>query len=190
MANDLTDQIGQHHFCAAQELYAEKGTRNQTLSEEHFLYRWWFPANSPIVAFIKKHLGKAYLEMLKHREIKLADSKSEQVYYALYFGKTTQGRTRFQQHMDGPVKKSTLRETIRAILAIHGKPHTEDDIRDVLLSCYYEWTELVDDQELMDCYEAIAIALGNYPLNIDGNHSVGTEWKEKILKKRTELKDY
>jgi len=191
MAKDLTDQIGQHHFCYAQDLYAEKGKREQALSEDYFLYRWWFPANSSIVEFIKTHLGKAYVNTLKQKKLKLADSKKEQIYYALYFGKTSQGRTRFRQHIEGPIKQSTLRKTIRAILVLQGEKNPkEEDISSILQHCCYEWIELVDDRELMDCYEAIAIAMGNYPLNIEGNHSVCTEWKNMILQARNELKDF
>lgn len=188
MAEDLTHLIGQHHLCPAWELSAEKGN-NKTLRDEHFLYRWWFSGNSQIVAFIKEQMGDSYLEKLKHKQLKSIDSE-EQTYYALYFGKTKQGRTRFREHINGPLKQSTLRRTIRAILTLQeAKNVDEAAISSILQPCYYEWIELTDDHELMDCFETIAIALGNYPLNIDGNHSVDETWKAMILKIRSELKD-
>lgn len=186
MATDLSHLIGQHRLCLAQELCDEKGKRNQTLSEHHFLYRWWFPADSPIMAFVRSHFSNDYISnTLKQLSL------NGQTYYALYFGKTTNGRNRFRQHTEGPVKDSTLRETIRAILALQdGGKCSEDAISEILRPCYYEWMEFVTDAELIDCVEVMAIAVGNYPLNIDGNLSVSQEWKKMIMDKRHELKDY
>ena len=184
MGKEEQTKIGQHFLYLAQDLTEEKGKRSQTLSEHHFLYRWWFPTNSPIVAFIQNYFGENYVKNeLKHITI------GKEGYYALYLGKTTNGRNRFRQHTEGPIKNSTLRETIRAILTIeNGETCDEEQISDILRPCYYEWMEFVNDIELMDCFEMMAIAIGNYPLNIEGNHSVSKEWKDMIINQRHLLK--
>ena len=186
MATDFSHLIGQHRLCLAQELCNEKGKWNQTLSERHFLYRWWFPDDSPIMAFVRNNFHEDCINN-KLKQISL----NNQTYYALYFGKTTNGRNRFRQHTEGPIKDSTLRETIRAILALQGGGKcSEDAISEILRPCYFEWMELVMDANLTDCVEAMAITVGNYPLNIDGNLSVCNEWKKMIMDKRHELKGY
>jgi predicted GIY-YIG superfamily endonuclease len=112
-------------------------------------------------------------------------------YYALYFGKSTNGRNRFGQHTRGSIKKSTLRETLRAVLSLKGETCTEEHISAELQKCYYEWMEFIeDDRELIDSFEMMAIAIGYYPLNMEGNTSISEEWKKAIMDKRKELKDY
>lgn len=157
------------------------------------LYRWWFPSDSPIVAYLKDYITKhpedidmKYMySRLKKKEIGYT------IYYALYFGKSTNGRKRFGQHIRGPIKQSTLRETLRAVLSLKGEICTEERISDELQKCYYEWMEFCeDDRELIDCFEMMAIAIGYYPLNMEGNTSISEEWKKSIVDRRKELKDY
>ena len=177
MEKEKPFRIGQHHLCLAQDLCKEKGQRKQTLSEHHFLYRWWFPSDSPIMTRIQNYFGENYVENeLKHIII------GQKKYYALYFGKTTNGRSRFRQHTEGPLDKSTLRRTIRAILKCQ-----EEDINDILSPCYYEWMEFINDPELIDCFEMMAIAIGNYPLNMEGNHAAGKDWIKKLKNQRQKL---
>ena len=104
---------------------------------------------------------------------------------------STNGRKRFGQHIRGPIKQSTLRETLRAVLSLKGEICTEERISDELQKCYYEWMEFCeDDRELIDCFEMMAIAIGYYPLNMEGNTSISEEWKKSIVDRRKELKDY
>jgi hypothetical protein len=49
---------------------------------------------------------------------------------------------------------------------------------------------LEDDRELIDSFEMMAIAIGYYPLNMEGNTSISEEWKKSIVDRRKELKDY
>jgi len=192
-SENFKPRIGQHYIYAVPDLFKGKNLRTDILSEEHFLYRWWFPSNSPIVKYLEDYL-KANPEDADMHYVHYRLKKKEianTTYYALYFGKSTDGRNRFGQHMRGPVKQSTLRETLRAILSIQGLPCTESDITNVLRQCYYEWMEfLPEDYELIDCFEMMAIAISYYPLNLDGNSSISETWKNDILNKRKELKDY
>ena len=185
MTTDLGQQIGQHHLCSAQELCNEKGKRKQILSEHPCLYRWWFPSNSPIMAFIREHFDNDYVE----KELKQLWIDNT-LYYALYFGKTTNGRKRFRQHIEEHhTEQSTLRETIRAIITeTTNHDCCEKTISSYLSLCYYEWMEFLNDTELIDCFEIMAIAIGNYPLNIEGNHSVSKKWKDILMDKRHHLK--
>ena len=169
------------------------GTKPIPVPKSPILYRWWFPSDSPIVAYLKDYITKhpedidmKYMySRLKKKEIGYT------IYYALYFGKSTNGRKRFGQHIRGPIKQSTLRETLRAVLSLKGEICTEERISDELQKCYYEWMEFCeDDRELIDCFEMMAIAIGYYPLNMEGNTSISEEWKKSIVDRRKELKDY
>lgn len=191
--NEDKIRIGHHHIYAVTDLYDEKKLRTEILSEEHFLYRWWFPSNSPIFRYLEDYL-KAHPEDadMHYVRYRLKDKLiGDTTYYALYFGKSIDGRNRFSQHTKGPVKKSTLRETLRAILAMQGLPCSETDISKVLHQCYYEWMEFMkEDYELIDSFETMAIAIGYYPLNLDGNSSISEPWKNAILSKRKDMKNY
>ena len=169
------------------------GTKPIPVPKSPILYRWWFPSDSPIVAYLKDYITKhpedidmKYMySRLKKKEIGYT------IYYALYFGKSINGRKRFGQHIRGPIKQSTLRETLRAVLSLKGEICTEERISDELQKCYYEWMEFCeDDRELIDCFEMMAIAIGYYPLNMEGNTSISEEWKKSIVDRRKELKDY
>ena len=184
---------GQHYICAVKELYNGNKLKTELISEEHFLYRWWFPAESPIVKYLEAYLAqhpedidmRYVYSRLKRKMI------GETTYFALYLGKSTNGRKRFGQHTRGTIKQSTLRETLRAILELNGNPCKEEGISNVLNDCYYEWMEfLEEDHELIDSFEMMAIAIGYYPLNFDGNNSISESWKTAIIHKRKELKDY
>lgn len=185
--------IGQHYMCAVPELYKGNRLKTDILSEEYFLYRWWFPSDSLIVAYLKDYITKHPEDIdMKYVYSRLKKKKiGDTIYYALYFGKTTNGRKRFGQHIRGPIKQSTLRETLRAVLSLKGEICTEERISDELQKCYYEWMEFCeDDRELIDCFEMMAIAIGYYPLNMEGNTSISEEWKKSIVDRRKELKDY
>ena len=185
--------IGQHHLYRVTNLFdTNNRLKTDILSEEYFLYRWWFPQGSPIMGYLHKYTTnhpedidmKYVLAKLK---TKVLDGNT---YYALYFGKSTNGRKRFENHTRGNVNQSTLRRTLRAILSLAGKPFNEEDISNVLRECYYEWMEFFEeDHDLIDCFEMMAIAIGYYPLNLDGNSSISEGWKSAIANKRKELKD-
>lgn len=179
------------NFLPVIELRSERGN-SAIIGNCPILYRWWFPETSPIVIYWKEYLKRNpedseahYVQSsLKHKTI------GDITYYALYLGKSTNGRTRFGQHINGPIKQSTLRETIRAILSINGLACDKTDISNILNDCCFEWMEFEYDSELVDCIETIAITLGKYPLNLDSNSFLINTWGKIILEKREELKDY
>lgn len=190
---DNDTRIGQHHLYRVTDLYhATKRLRTDILSEEYFLYRWWFPEDSPIMDYLRDYTAKHpedfdmkyVLDKLKK---KVLDSTT---YYALYLGKSTNGRKRFADHTRGDVKQSSLRKTLHAILSLAGESCNEKDISNVLRQCYYEWMEFFEeDHNLLDSFEMMAIVIGHYPLNLDGNPSISEGWKSAIENMRKELND-
>lgn len=185
MANDLLDKIGQHHLCLADEL--KKNRRyDPILQDVPILYRWWFPKSSPVFTYIERQLSDTYLQSLKQKILPNIDSK-EETFYALYFGKSTAGKSRFAEHINGPDEDSTLRKTIRAIFSAECTCDTEK-LNAELRKCYFEWFELSDDQELIDCIEVLAITVGHYPLNIEANHSDDNNWKQRLVSQRKKSK--
>jgi hypothetical protein len=128
----------------------------KSIAEGPVLYRWWFPEDFVDALIDKfKNLEKSDLE---RKEIK-CDNKCYN-YYALYFGKSKNGRKRFNQHTSKNIDKSTLRRTIHAIISTPSEK--------ILCKCYFEWVE-VDNENLLECLEAMCIVSGKYPLNIEGN---------------------
>lgn len=193
MQSTQISQIGQHYMCAVSELYKDNKLTSSPLRDEYLLYRWWFPHNSLVMDYLRDYIAqnpddivmKSVFARLKTKVI------NNQTYYALYLGKSIHGRTRFKNHIVGPMKSSTLRRTIYALLTKnHPLQVNEDCISEILSKCYYEWMELSDDHELLDAFEMMAISLGYYPLNMEGNTSISEEWKKSIVDRRKELKDY
>ena len=153
------------------------------------IYRWWFPKDSLPMKFLDEYIkensndiGALYMRS-RLKTIVL----NETTYYALYVGKSVNGRNRFRQHIDGDVSTSTLRKTIAAILNKLKGTYTEMDITKVLKGCYFEWIELTHDKELMNIIETAAVSYGYYPLNIEGNFAVSDKWLNVILDARRNI---
>lgn len=166
------------------------------------LYRWWFPEDSPVLKKIyeyiqeqkdkgneedkkdAKKLEKFLAEKVKQRS-DLGDGK---VYYALYFGQSSNGRKRLGQHIKVSARVSTVRRTVFGLVYgeynIANKEENERKIDEILQHCYCEWTDICDDPNLVVCLESICIALGNYVLNIEGNPAINETWREKLLEVR------
>lgn len=142
----------------------------KSIAEGPVLYRWWFPEDFVDALIDKfKNLEKSDLE---RKEIN-GDN-----YYALYFGKSKNGRKRFNQHTSKNIDKSTLRRTIHAIISTP----SEEKVTEILCKCYFEWGE-VDNESLLECSETMCIVSGKYPLNIEGN----TYCQDWIVKARKEI---
>ena len=60
----------------------------------------------------------------------------------------------------------------------------EDRISDILRQCYYEWISFKGEDNLIECVESICIALGKYPLNVDGNPAISKKWRNYVMEKR------
>lgn len=151
---------------------------------EAILYRWWFPKNSPVMDvladFAKK--DKELAALLKQVETCKIDGKT---YYALYFGKSNNGYRRYCQHTTGNVHLSTIRHTVYGLCI--GEKYDkakEDKVSEILRQCYYEWISFKGEDNLVECIEGICIALGKYPLNVDGNPAISEKWREYVMDKR------
>lgn len=148
------------------------------------LYRWWFPENSPAMKELRKFAIKntEFANLLRQVE---TFTEGNTTYYALYFGKSVKGYRRFVQHATGNVHISTIRHTLYGLCyeQTYDK-NKEKNITEMLKECYYEWYSFDNEGKLIECIESICIALGKYPLNIDGNPAICAAWQEYILKKR------
>ena len=176
----------QHYFCAVSDLHKAGRLDTNLLREVPVLYRWWFPKESAIMYIIEAYVDAhprdyKMLYMKNNLKIRTFDVNGKtQDYYALYFGKSSDGHRRFYNHIRGPQSNSTLRRTIAALLG----NDDEDTISAILMECCYEWVEFANDPELIDSIEMMAIAMGSYPLNIDGNQGVSSDWKQHLKNNR------
>ena len=150
------------------------------------LYRWWFPETSRVVKILREWKGSDLLAGVQTHEFE------GKTYYALYFGKSNNGYRRFIQHSTGNVHTSTLRRTIHSLLTddLYTKNTHEQEITDLLRECYFEWTVIgKEDENLVECLEAICIVHGTYPLNIDGNPAINETWRKHMMNERGKVKD-
>ena len=154
------------------------GTGKIPVAKSAVLYRWWFPENSEVVKILSNWKGSDLLDGVQKREFE------DKNYYALYFGKSNNGYRRFCQHSTGNVHTSTLRRTIHSLLTddLYTKNTHEQEITDLLRECYFEWTIIgKEDENLVECIEAICIVHGIYPLNIDGNPAIDEDWRKYMM---------
>ena len=151
---------------------------------EAILYRWWFSENSPVMKAIRDFAkkDKDLADLLKQVETCEINNKT---YYALYFGKSNNGRHRYSQHTAGNVHTSTIRHTLYGLCIsdIYDKAR-EEEVSKILNDCYYEWISFADEPLLVECIEGICIALGKYPLNVDGNPAISDQWREHVVDNR------
>ena len=157
------------------------------------LYRWWFAGNSKPMIALKKYLDEQpndieMQQLFSQLEERKFEGK-EQKYYALYFGKSNNGYRRYIQHSTGNVHISTLRRTLYGLcLTENGEKQyikeREEEITRMLQECYYEWIPFDNEGNLVECVESICIALGKYPLNLDGNPAISDKWREFVMKRR------
>ena len=159
-------------------------TKPGVVPHEAILYRWWFPKNSPVMDvladFAKK--DKELAALLKQVETCKIDGKT---YYALYFGKSNNGYRRYCQHTTGNVHLSTIRHTVYGLCI--GEKYDkakEDKVSEILRQCYYEWISFKGEDNLVECVEGICIALGKYPLNVDGNPAISDQWRDHVMNSR------
>ena len=168
------------------------GSGKIPVPKEPILYRWWFPANSEVVTMLSKWISKDSRESINLLEGVLTREIEGKTYYALYFGKSNKGYRRYIQHSTGNIHTSTLRRTIHSLLTddLYTKNTHEQEITDLLRECYFEWTVIgKEDENLVECLEAICIVHGTYPLNIDGNPAINETWREHMMNERGKAKD-
>ena len=162
------------------KIHSVKDLMGKTIEFPHrapILYRWWFREGSKIVKIVREHLSEIEFQDIKSQ--KLEDS----TYYALYFGKGIKGRRRIKNHMRPPMRTSTLRRTIAALL----ETTDEERITQELQQCYYEWWEYDCDKKALEGMELEWIKSGYYPLNLKDNNKISDEWKNYLQNKRKQL---
>ena len=168
------------------------GSGKIPVPKEPILYRWWFPANSEVVTMLSEWKGKDSKKPINLLEGVLTREIEGKTYYALYFGKSNKGYRRYIQHSTGNIHTSTLRRTIHSLLTddLYTKNTHEQEITDLLRECYFEWTIIgKEDENLVECIEAICIVHGTYPLNIDGNPAIDEDWRKYMMGERGKVKD-
>ena len=158
------------------------------------LYRWWFAEDSKPMIALKKYLDEHPTDIeMQQLFSQLEERKFEgkkQKYYALYFGKSNNGYRRYIQHSTGNVHTSTLRHTLYGLCLTnneesqYSKQLDKEEITRILRECYFEWLPFNEEGKLVECVEGICIALGKYPLNVDGNPAISDSWREYVMEKR------
>ena len=169
------------------------GTKPILVPKEPVLYRWWFYSESEVVKLLRAWKSKDSKEPINLLEGVLSEKFPDgKTYYALYFGKSNKGYRRYIQHSTGNIHTSTLRRTIHSLLTDeeYNKPIHEKQIDEILKDCYFEWAVIDKEEEnLVECIEAICIVHGTYPLNIDGNPAINETWREYMMNERGKVKD-
>ena len=162
-------------------------TEKNPVAHNAILYRWWFPKDSEPMKVLEKYIEDhpkdlIMQDLLSNLEQRMEDGKT---YYALYFGKSNNGYNRYRQHTAGNVDDSTLRLTLYGLCIGETYDNAkEQQINEMLCQCYYEWVDFGNEENIVECIEGICIALGKYPLNIDGNVAVSKEWLDYLTNKR------
>ena len=158
------------------------------------LYRWWFAEDSKPMIALKKYLDEhptdiEMQQLFSQLEERKFDGKKKK-YYALYFGKSNNGYRRYIQHTTGNVHTSTIRHTLYGLCltnneeSLYSKQLDKEEITRILRECYFEWLPFNEEGKLVECVEGICIALGKYPLNVDGNPAISNSWREYVMEKR------
>ena len=163
-------------------LYKVASTPKIPVPHKPILYRWWFPEDSIVLDVLRKYNQAESVNLLDQVETRVIDGKT---YYALYFGKSSNGYRRYCQHTTGNIHLSTLRQTLYGLCV--GQQYDiakEQEVSDILKDCYFEWLTFDKEGELVECIENICIALGHYPLNLDGNPAISDQWRKYVMEKR------
>ena len=175
------------------KLYLEYDGKNEgeKKSEEKLLtnpclYRWLVPEDIAKKIFEKQSECEKLLDKTATTDI------GGKKYYILYFGKSKNGKNRIvSQHLRGDIKKSTLRLTLYGLLRVADCTAKETDIDVFFKETYFEWYPLsAKDQEndYIVCLESICVALGKYPLNIEGNPAFASKWTPILVELRKNCK--
>ena len=141
------------------------------------VYCWWFPK-----AEAEKLLEKFTTPLQKEGRILQEREHGGITYQALYFGMSSNLRRRIRWHIRGPFKSSTLRRTLRAVVA----PDTDDKSAEIAVNrlidtCLWEWEYTKDTKEAKDREEKeLSQSLYAYPLNISENKTMTSEWIKEL----------
>lgn len=172
------------------QLYKVASTSKIPVPHKPILYRWWFPEDSIVLDVLREYNQAESVNLLDQVETHVINNKIDnkiesKTYYALYFGKSSNGYRRYCQHTTGNISLSTLRQTLYGLCV--GQQYDIDKeqvVSDILKECYFEWLPFDKEGELVECIESICIALGHYPLNLDGNPAISDQWRKYVMEKR------
>lgn len=164
------------------------GTEKIPIPRNAILYRWWFPKDSAPMKKLEKYVKDHPQDIIMQDMLSNLEKKDigTHTYFALYFGKSSNGYNRYIQHTTRNVDVSTLRRTLYGLCIDEDTYDNEKEqqINKMLQQCYYEWADFGNEENIVECIEGICIALGKYPLNIDGNVAISDEWRKYVTKKR------
>lgn len=186
----ILDDMSKNRFSVGEAMNKQENPLPSTA----VLYRWWFPEDTedskkPTVWQKLKEYSQdgsdynAYLQkFLENVEQCTIEGKK---YRALYFGKSHKGSGRYRQHSKGSVGNSIVRHNVYGIY-INDKydEAREPEISEILSQCYCEWVDFSHEKQWVECFEELCIALGYYPLNVDGNPAIGKAWRKVLLDAR------
>ena len=155
--------------------------RNLEVEKCSGIYRWWFTKDNA------ENLLAHFKSQMSQNEQKLQERIIDGVpYLALYFGISSNMRRRIHWHICGPFKSSTLRRTLRAIIASDVDEETaEKAVNQMIDSCLWEW-EYTESAKLAEDKETEELAQNKYayPLNISKNNTVTDEWIAELKQMR------
>ena len=167
------------------ELRQEIQSRCLKVEKRPGVYRWWFP-KSEAKKLLANFKNRTFIDDKKLQERSIQGASC----LALYFGISNDMSRRIRWHIRGPFKSSTLRRTLRAIIAPGADDNTAETIVNKLIdSCFWEWeyTETVNRAECRET-EELAQHKFAYPLNISKNNTVPPEWIAELKQLRADLK--
>lgn len=103
-------------------------------------------------------------------------------YQALYFGMSSNLRRRIRWHIRGPFKSSTLRRTLRAVMASDTDDKSaEKAVNQLIDTCLWEWEYTKDTKEAKKHEEKeLSQDQFAYPLNISENKTMSDEWIKEL----------
>lgn len=166
------------------ELRQLMSSRHSVVEKRPGVYRWWFP-KAQAENLLSHFKSKMWLDGRKLQERTIQGAP----YRALYFGISSDMSRRIRWHIRGPFRSSTLRRTLRAILAPNADDKSAEAIVNQLIdSCYWEWgyTDTAEMAEQLET-EELAQKKFAYPLNISENNTVPREWIAELRRLRTEF---
>lgn len=155
------------------ELRQQMALRQSMVEKCPGVYRWWFPKDKAddLLAHFENYI------LLKDKRLQERRINGNP-YVALYFGISSEMSRRIRWHIRGPFKSSTLRRTLRSIIAPNDGDETAASIVNQWLdSCYWEW-DYTDTTEKAEQLETAELAQQKfaYPLNISKNETMPSAW--------------
>lgn len=172
------------NILSAAELRHQMQTKSLEVEQRPGVYRWWFPQKQGELLFTRIE----HNNLLKKEKIQVRIIQKE-YYLGLYYGISSNINRRIRWHIRGPFKSSTLRRTLRAIIAPEADDCTaEQFVNQVIDKCFLEWdyTNTTKDAEQLETKELTQTAIA-YPLNISKNLTMPAEWITELKQLRASV---